>query len=587
MNNIIIVAISIVMILLVFIGLKKWYDKKTKKIIEELNLFKKEKEYQSEAMMVLSESYEVIFANQSAKALFSLDEQYIKRANNKPIKLKIDTSDPADFFEVLKKESERQDDSFHLQNVLLVINGKMQQVNIYVDKSGWNIDKTITCVIDLQPVATTETKTIQKEGGIDFFTGLSSQFSALTDINTLVMKSQKQSESFALLLLGIDHFKELQITLGPGFSNQIIKKIANYFENNTIDDMQVYRMDCDKFLLVLEKMKDKDIVRSIAKKLILDIKNFYKEDSAARLTTSIGVALYPEHGENATTIMNHVYIALDQAQKESESNIGFFEIEYQSIHKDEVKMNDEIRKGLKNHEFFLYYQPIFNLKSEEMVGAEALIRWNHPKLGLITADRFLDIAKKTGMIVEIGEYVFREAIMQRKQWNEIGFKSFKITVNLSLKEMQVDTFIAKLETLFEDHSVNPKDFNLDITEASAMFNIDKTIMDFKLFKDLGLSLSLDNFGASYSSLKHLQTLPLSSVKIDRSLIFDLATNLDHQITVKSLIGLIHGFGFEVTAEGVETSKELSILREYLCDNAQGYLYSKPLPALEFGELLKQ
>jgi len=586
MDNIIVIGISALVILLVFIALHKWHDKKRRNIMEELNLFKKEKEYQSEAMMVLSESYEVIFANQAAKALFSLDEKYIKRANNKPIKLKIDTSDAADFFEVLEKESERQESSFHLQNVLLVINGKMQQVNIYVDKSGWNIDKTITCVIDMQVVTPTEVKTIQKEGGIDYFTGLSSQFSALTDINSLVIQSQKNSESFALFLLGIDHFKELQTTLGPGFSNQIIKKIANYFENNIIENMQVYRMDCDRFLLVLDEVNDKDVVRSIAKKLILDIKNFYKEDGAARLTTSIGVVMYPEHGENATTLMNHVYIALDQAQKESESNIGFFEIEYQPIHKDEVKMNDEIRKGLKNHEFFLYYQPIFHLKSEEMVGAEALIRWNHPELGLITADRFLDIAKKTGLIVELGEYVFREAIMQRKQWNELGFKNFKITVNLSLKEMQVDTFIAKLETLFEDHSVNPKDFNLDIKEASAMFNIDKTIMDFKLFKDLGLSLSLDNFGAGYSSLKHLQTLPLSSVKIDRSLIFDLATNLDHQITVKSLIGLIHGFGFEVIAEGVETSKELLLLREYACDNAQGYLYSKPLPAIEFGELLK-
>ena len=579
------ISLSVFVILIMCIGFYMWHMKKAKSLKEELSLFKKEKEYYSEAIMVLSESYAVVFANQSAKSLFSLDAQYKQITSNNQIMLKIDSSDAADFFEVLKKESQREEASFHLKNVLLSIRGKMQQVNIYVDKSGWNIDKTITCVIDMQAIAAVETKSIHQEGKVDFFTGLPSQFSALTDINTLVIESQKESKSFAVLLLGIDHFKELQTTLGPGFLNQIIKKIANYFDKHEIENMQVYRMDCDNFLLVLKDIDDNDSIREIAKKLILDIKNFYKEDNVARLTTSMGIAVYPEHGENATKLIHHVYIALDQVQKESESNIGFFETEYQSIHKDEVKMNDEIRKGLKNHEFFLYYQPIFNLKSEEMIGAEALIRWKHPELGLLTADKFLDIATKTGLIVEIGEYVFREAIMQRKQWDNFGFKKFKMTVNLSLKEMQVDTFISKLEMLFEDHGVNPKDFTLDITEASAMFNIDKTIMDFKLFKNLGLSLSLDNFGASYSSLQHLQTLPLLSVKIDRSLIFDISTNLDHQIAVKALIELIHGFGFEATAEGVETSQELSLLREYRCDNAQGYLYAKPLSALEFGELL--
>jgi len=586
MDYLIITGAGLLILLIVMIGFYQWHKKKTNDILEELTLFKKEKEYYSEAMMVLSESYDVVFANKSAKALFSLNDSYHKLANGNLIGLKIDTSDPADFFDVLKKEAERKEDSFHLQNVLLTINGKMQQVNIYVDKSGWNIDKTITCVIDMQVVTPTEVKTVKKDGGEDFFTGLPSQFSALSDINTLVVESKNRSESFALLLLGIDHFKELQNTLGPGFSNQVIKKIANYFETNTPENMSVYRMDCDKFLLILKNENDQDIIRQAAKNIILDIKNFYQENETARLTTSIGISMYPEHGENATKLLHHVYIALEEAQKDSESNISFFEVEIQAIHKDEVKMNEEIRKGLKHREFFLYYQPIFNLKSEEMIGAEALIRWKHPELGLISADKFLDIAKKTGLIVEIGEYAFREAIMQRKQWNEQGLKSFKITLNLSLKEMQVDTFISKLKTLFEDHGVSPQDFNLDITERAAMANMDKTVMDFKMFKDLGLSISLDNFGASYSSLKHLQALPLSSVKIDRSLIFDLETNLDHQITVKSIIGLIHGFGFEASAEGVETSKELQLLSSYGCDHAQGYLYSKPLSAIDFGELLR-
>jgi len=576
------IGIVMIMLLGVFLLLYRWHKKSTQILVEELNLFKKEKEFFSEAMLVFSEDYKITFANQSAKTLFSLNDTYQKMANAKEVELKIDTSDAKDFFTVLKQESEKNDDSFHLQNVLLVIVGKMKQVNIYVDKSGWNLNKTITCVVDMQAVVSKETRTLQKDGGEDFFTGLPSQFSAFSDINSLVMKNQKYSESFTLLLLGIDHFDELQTTLGPGVTNKIIKEMAEYFKDN--ERLKIYRMDCDKFLCILEKTNNDEKIQDTARGMITELKK--KEIENVRFTTSLGIVNYPTHGENATKLINHVYVALDEAQKESESNIKFFTKEFQGIHRDEVKMNEDIQAGLKNHDFFLYYQPVFNLKTEEMIGAEALIRWNHPRLGLISADKFLEVAKRTGLIIDIGEYAFREAIKQRKVWNDVGLKKFKITLNLSLKEMQVDKLIQKLEILFEDNSIDPREFNLDITESSAMVNIEKTAMDFKLFKDLGLSISLDNFGASASSLKDLQRLPLSMVKIDRSLIFDLYSNLDNQITVKAMIALIHGLGFEAVAEGVETSRESALLYDFGCDHAQGYLFSKPLAAGELHDLLR-
>ena len=589
MDNMVVIILSVVVVILV-IGILWVYKSSKKELVtacDELKFFKQEKEYYDEAMLVLSDNYDIVFANQSAKALFSLDANNIRLNTGKVVELKLDTSYPDEFFKVLKERSQEEVDSFHLKNVLLVISGKMKQVNIYVDKSAWNLNKTITCIIDMQLITPAATNQVApKDGGVDFFTGLPSQFSALTDINTLVIESQNKSKAFALFLLGIDNFQELQTTLGLGYSNQIIKKMSDYFKKNKEENIRVYRMDGDKFLLIVEKIEDEEEVRNIAREMVANIGNFYKSDSVVRLTASLGIAMFPAHGENATKLINHSYIALDHSQKESEANIEFFATEHQAVHKDEVKMNEEIRKGLKNNEFFLYYQPMFNLKDETMVGAEALIRWNHPVHGLITADKFLDVAQRTGLIVDIGEYVFREAIKQRKQWDALGVQKFQITVNLSLKEMQVSTLIQKLTNLFEHYSVNPKDFNLDITEDSAMANIEQTLIDFKLFKELGLSLSLDHVGAGYSSLKHLQALPLSMIKIDRSLIFDLYFNLDHQIAVKSMIAFFHGLGFEVVAEGVETSKESSLLFNLGCDYAQGYLFSRPLPAIEFQELLK-
>jgi|GEM_PF-1003174 len=589
-DMIVIILSSAVFILL--LGILWMYISSKKKYVtacDELKFFKQEREFYDEAMLVLSENYDIVFANPAAKDLFSLDRNNTIRKDAKPVELKTDTEYPDEFFKVLKERTSDQTDSYHLKNVILVIAGKFQHVNIYVDKSAWNLNKTITCIIDMQSVAPSETSNNVikvKEGGVDFFTGLPTQFSALTTINTLVIESQKKSRTFGLFLLGIDHFKDLQTTLGLAYSNQIIKKMADYFKTHKEENMRVYRMDCDKFLIIVEKVSDEEEARKEARKLIANIGSYYKSDKEVRLTASLGIAMYPMHGANATKLLNHTYIALDKAQKESESNIEFFETENLTVRKDEVKMNEEIRKGLQNNQFFLYYQPMFNLKNEEMVGAEALIRWKHPEHGLISADKFLDVAERTGLIVDIGEYVFREVIKQRKEWDALGLQKFKITVNLSLKEMQVQTLIERLEGLFKQFNVDPKEFNLDITESAAMSNIEQTMIDFKLFKDLGLSLSLDQFGAGYSSLKYLQALPLSMVKIDRSLIFELYYNLDHQTTVRSMIALLHGLGFEVVAEGVETSKESSLLYNIGCDYAQGYLFSRPLPAIEFQDLLK-
>ncbi len=581
-------AIVSVLFLFIIIGLfiwmKKTYGKKLINVEDELSFLKKEKEYYSESMMLFSKDNKILFANQAAKNLLSLednDEYYIL---NSIVQLKVGSNEPNDFFDVISQNSELNQDSFHLKNSVLTINNKKKLVNIYIDKSLWNINHTITCIIDTD--TNIEDKVVKHDGKIDFLTGLPSQFTALSDINGLVIESQKESETFALFLLGIDHFSNIQATLGQAYTNGIIKNIANYFVVNPDENRKAYRLDGDKFLIVVKHLDDKTI-RETAKKIIVDISSYFKGDSHTNLTVSLGVAKYPNHGKNATKLINHVYIALDRAQKDSIANIEIFNTARQTIHHDELKMNEEIIYGLKNREFHLYYQPVFSIDGEKMVGAEVLIRWNHPTLGLITPDKFLKVAEKTGLIIDIGEYVFKEAMRQRKEWDELGFDKFKITINLSLREMQVDELISKISTYFKEYGVDPIDFNLDITEDDAMANIDKTSVDFNLLKELGVSISIDHFGAGYSSLNYLQILPISALKIDRSLIFDLSSNEDHQIAVKGIIDLAHTFGYEVVAEGVETSKEVDILKRLSCNYAQGYLFSRPLPVSEFQELLQK
>ncbi len=581
------VIVSILFLLIIiglFIWLKKAYGKKLTVVEDELDFLKKEKEYYNESMMLFSKDNKILFANQAAKNLFSLIKDGDNYVLNTAVQLKTGSDKAIDFFDAIEHNSELSQDSFHLKNSVLTIDGKKKLVNIYIDKSSWNIDNTVTCIIDTD--TNIEDKEVKLDGKIDFLTGLPSQFTSLSDINALVIESQKKSESFALFLLGIDHFSNIQSTLGQAYSNGIIKNIANYFNVNPDEKRKVYRLDCDKFLIVVKDVDD-ETIRSTAKQFIVDIGDYFKGDSHTNLTVSIGIARYPNHGENATKLINHVYIALDRAQKDSIANIEVFTTVRQLIHSDELKMNEEIIYGLKNKEFHLYYQPIFSINGENMVGAEVLIRWDHPTMGLVSPDKFLEVAEKTGLIIDIGEYVFKEAMRQRKEWDELGFNKFKITLNLSLREMQVDELISKISTYFKEYGVDPQDFNLDITEDDAMANIEKTAVDFNMFKELGVSISLDHFGAGYSSLNHLQILPISTLKIDRSIIFDLSSNDDHKITVEGIIGLAHIFGYEVVAEGVETSKEVGILKNLGCDYAQGYLFSRPLPAIEFQELLEK
>jgi len=535
---------------------------------------------------MLSTDGSIIYANLAAKKLFNLQQDKVKSKYiiNKQVELK-QKSNKSDFFEVIKQKIQEPEETIYIKDVTLLSDKDKTKASIYIDKNGLKINKTLTCIIDTHPVVSV---VADEDGGkVDFLTQLPSQFVALSDINSLVIESSKESQGFALMLLGIDHFSEFQVALGHTHTNQIIKKMANFFIENPQDNRKVYRMDCDKFLIRVKHISRNEQAYDMAKQIIVDLGNYFKDEENIRLSVSLGIVVYPQHGKNATKLINNVYIALDEAQKTGESNILLSEEAKLLTHNDEKKLNEEIKKAIRKDEFILHYQPTFDINGETMIGAEALLRWKHPEHGLITPDKFLDVAHKTGLIVDIGEYVFDLAISQRKEWDKKGLKKLNISINLSLKDMQVDELIAKLEKLFKRHEVSPSEFNLDISEQDAMKNIEKTIEDCNKFRDLGLTISLDRFGIAYSSLKYLQMLPLSSIKIDRSLIFDIASNPDHRIAVDAIIKMAHTMNYRVVAEGVETSKELSILNDLKCDYAQGYLFARPMSVLDFQELLRE
>lgn len=567
------------------LGAYLWYRKKMSNIRQELILLKKEKEYIKEAIVVRSDKGKIEYANQTAKTLFGLDKNLEIASNARDVQLKVKSSYADDFFKVIELKASTQEDIFSLPNVLLLKGDTSTRVDVFVDAKGEKGKaKALSCVIDMLPTPQAQEQTKTNNGSIDYLTGLSSQFLAFSDINALCRELQKKSEMFTVFLVGIDEFKELQIVLGLSYTNRILKDIGGFFLQYPPKEMKVYSMDGGKFLLLLKGGNDEEALRNKARELMVAIGSSFTNHNDIRLTSSVGIVSYPKDGENASKLIDNAYIALDKRELNSQSNIQFFNHEHKMLQSDEITMNREIIIALKNNQFLLHYQPIFDLEGEVVIGAEALLRWEHPRHGLISANKFLHIAEKTGVITQLGEYVFNEAIQQRKRISHSD--AFTITINLSLKEMQVEALIPKLEKLFDKYQVRRSSINLDVSESTAIENIEKTSNDFKLLNEFGLSLSLDNFGAGASSFKYLALLPITLIKIDRSLIFDLTLNHIHQTTVKAIIEMAHTFGYKVVAEGVESKEEASLLTSLQCNYAQGYLYSKPLSQKEFEALLK-
>ncbi|MEA3419576.1 MAG: bifunctional diguanylate cyclase/phosphodiesterase [Campylobacterota bacterium] len=581
-----IIAVVAVLIFL-FFRLKSQDTREIKSLQSEISLLKNANEYKDEAEVIFSDDYHVLFANKAARKLLQLEANYKHMPLKEEVILQAGNSDPQTIIEVIEKQSKMLGGTIHLEKVTLQIGNIKRVVNLYIDRSLDKKKQTI-CVIKDIDAYYHEEEDSKRAGEIDMMTGLPGQFQAISEINQLAIEAQKKTQKFALLLLSINDFDALRTLFGYEYANDLLKKAAQFLSGYKHNNTLIYRLDCDNFLLVVKNVKSEKEILRIGKEINQEVTNLFKEeDNHSNILISSGIVIFPEHGRNSNQLIDHAFVALEKTKEKGEGIIGLFREEQSSILKKEILMNEEIESGLKKKEFIIYYQPIIDLHTDDVIAAEALIRWKHPKHGLIGPEAFIDIAQKTGLILDIGEYVLTEVIHQRKTWSEFGFKNIEISVNLSSRELHIPQMAVKLEELFIEHEVDPRYFNFDITETCATENIDKIDMEFGIMKKVGVYLSLDHFGVGGSSIERLQKLPIHALKVDRSLLKDIDTNEDQQKTVKAIVALAHSLQIKVVAEGIETRDQYNILQQLGCDWAQGYLFAKPAPAFEFQELLRK
>lgn len=391
----------------------------------------------------------------------------------------------------------------------------------------------------------------------------------------------------AVLIMDMNRFKVINDTLGHAVGDQILFQVGNLLTAHVREADFVARAGGDEFAIVLHNVQTQDNVSKIASQ-ILDVLSLPIVVGQHELivNASIGIAMYPENGKDETTLLRHADLAMYKAKIMGGNALKFYDHSTFIKNEERFLLEKELRRALQNDEFFLNYQPKINIETMEVEGVEALIRWQHPNLGLVPPNDFISLAEEIGLIRQIGEWVIREAGAQLRRWSQEGIGNIKIAINLSVVELLNPLFLQILKKNIFEMSLDPHQFELEITESRLMENIQFYEVLLNDIKNLGFTLSIDDFGTGYSSLSYLKKLPIETLKIDKSFIQDITHDKDDAAIVSATISMAQKMDLAIIAEGVETKEQVEFLRKNGCTGMQGYYFSKPLSAAEIPEFVK-
>lgn len=392
-------------------------------------------------------------------------------------------------------------------------------------------------------------------------------------------RAQRSNSKLALMLLDIDRFKNINDSLGHDSGDLLLKAIAMRLNEGVRDMDTVARLGGDEFVVVLEGVHDLDDVIFIANKLLVTLARPLEICGHEITTTvSIGVSVYPDDGSDTDELLKNADIAMYKAKEAGKNNCQFYTKGMSATAVNYLLLENDLRRALEQEQLILHYQPQVDLQTGELVGLEALVRWQHPERGLVSPIHFIPLAEETGLISPIGEWVLRQACRQQKAWLDSGKIVGRIAVNLSPRQFRQRNFPEKVEAILRETGLPAAHLELEITESCAMEHAGETINQLNQLNQMGLFLAIDDFGTGYSSLAYLKRFPIQKLKIDSSFINDIHDDVNDAAIAKSIIGLAHNMQLSVVAEGVEKEAQAGWLRQEGCDQGQGYLFAKPLTA---------
>lgn len=411
----------------------------------------------------------------------------------------------------------------------------------------------------------------------DDLTGLPNRVMFKYRLEQAIAESGRRGTLLALLLLDMDRFKAINDTLGHAVGDNLLKILGGRLSGCVREIDTVSRLAGDEFALILPDLAQAEDAARVAKKILnIFVPPFNVDGHELFMSASIGIAIYPMDGDNLDVLLRNVDIAMYHAKEHGRNTFQFYATEMNTKAFERLSLENALRHALERNELFLHYQPQVDLRTGKITAVEALLRWRHPELGVISPLQFIPIAEETGMITAIGEWVLHAACAQNKAWQAAGLPPFRIAVNLSARQLRQPSFIHVIERTLQETGLEPGYLELELTESMLMHNTENAIAMLAALDDMGIDLSVDDFGTGYSSLTYLKRLPINALKIDKSFVSDIPGDLDDAAIAATIIVMAHNLGIRVIAEGVETQEQKNFLGERECDVMQGYLFSRPV-----------
>ncbi len=420
----------------------------------------------------------------------------------------------------------------------------------------------------------------------DVLTQLPNRFLFIDRLEQAIINGGRNNAMVAVLFADLDRFKFINDTLGHDMGDLVLKTVSDRFISSLRSGDTVSRQGGDEFAILLENIKNTEQITLICEKLLENIsQSMLIHEQELFVSVSIGISVFPGDSESPQVLIKHADIAMYRAKESGRNNFQYFSPEMSSRAVERLTMETSLRKALDRGEFLLYYQPQISLHGNNLIGFEALLRWQHPEKGLISPEQFIPILEETGLIVPVGEWVLESACQQLNQWHDIDHE-LHVSVNISNRQFNDRNLEEKFHSIIKNSGVNPVCLELELTESLLMMNPIKTGQILNSFCDLGIGLSIDDFGTGYSSLSYLRRFPLDTLKIDRSFVRDITTDVNDAALISAIIAMAKSLQLTVIAEGVETNDQLEFLRGLNCEMAQGFLFHKPLSTLDAGGLIK-
>ncbi len=428
---------------------------------------------------------------------------------------------------------------------------------------------------------------LQYQAGHDLLTGLPNRMQFNEHLSTALANARRNQTQVAVMFLDLDRFKNINDTLGHGIGDQLLQSFAQRLQSCLRAGDTVARWGGDEFTVLLPQIRNAQEAALVGKRVLGSLKHaFQLEEHELYVRTSIGIALYPQDGEDSETLLKDADAALYAAKQRGRNNYRFYSPTLNSEASRTLKLETLLCQALEREEFVVYYQPQVNVNTGKIYGVEALIRWQHPELGLVSPGKFIPIAEETGLIVSIGEWVLWTACAQNRAWQSAGLPPVRVSVNLSPRQFQQPNLVSMVARVLRETGLEPQFLELEITETNIIENLENARLVLENLQQMGVYLSMDDFGTGYSSLGYLKQFPFHTLKIDQSFVRDMRGEQQELAIITAVIALGRAFNLRVVAEGVETQQQLELLRNLQCDQMQGYLFSKPLRAKDVTKLLE-